>query len=363
MLTLLSTLVIILGIAQIMSSYRGWRAASLTGPHRRWGLAAGGWLVLLGAWGIGGQLWAVAAGLLVGVPVALLVLFMAGSYLWPPAHPDSFFSPSHAAHGGCTRLDIPDGPNQIPAFLLRPLPQKQTQAAVCILHGSGDNKRGFKWRLVRALLGEGLTILTIDLPGHGDYQHNPLAYPDSLSTVPAAVNFLRQQAGIERVGLLGISLGGAVGLKALVRPEGAGFSVDGLALLEMPLWVNYNRQLVYREGWRALNAPLMSLFQEMSLRQLRQSWQEGAIRSRHSTDDMFRLLEPLGSMRQLPSHLPVLLVYSRHDPIAPLSFGQTLQRAAPQAELLAVEKASHVTLTLMPAINRQIARWLRSALR
>lgn len=366
MLTLLATIVITVGIAQIISSYRGWRAASLTGPHRKWGIAVGGLLTLLGGWGIEGQglaqVWPVFGGLLLAAPLALLILLLAGSYLWPPEHPDHFFSPDHAGHGGCTRLDIADGPHQIPAYLLRPLPPKQTQAAVCILHGSGDNKRGFKWRLARALLAEGLTVLTIDLPGHGDYLHHPLAYPDALSTVPAAVCFLRQQDGVDRVGLLGISLGGAIGLKALVWPDRADFSVDALALLELPLWVRYNRQLVYREAWRALNAPLMSLFQEMSLRQLRQSWQEGAIRSRHSTDEMFQFLDPSGSMQQLPPRLPTLLVYSRHDPIAPLSFGQALQQAAPHAELLAVEGASHVTLTLMPQVNQQVARWLRAAL-
>jgi hypothetical protein len=39
-----------------------------------------------------------------------------------------------------------------------------------------------------------------------------------------------------------------------------------------------------------------------------------------------------------------------------------MQQAAPQASLLMAQKASHITLTLAPEINRHVARWLRAAL-
>lgn len=363
----LAIFLITLGLGQLISSHRGWRAASLVGPNRWLGYGVGVGLVVLGAGGViglslPGRLAVLAWPLLTG-PLALALLLLAGSFVKAPTHPDHFFTPEHPEHGSCQRLDISDGDDSIPAFLLRPLPEQQSDKAVCLVHGSGDNKRGFKWRLVRALLAEGLTVLTIDLPGHGDYSQRLLAYPDCLSTIPAALQFLRAQPGIERVGLLGISLGGAVALKSLATQEpGETSLVDALAILETPLWVKYNRALVRREAWQALRTPILSLFKEMSLRQLQQSWREGRIRSRHSTEEMFNLLNPLESIRQLDPAIPLLLVYSQRDPIAPLSFGRALQEAAPQAELITVTSASHVTLILMPQVNRQVASWLRKRL-
>jgi pimeloyl-ACP methyl ester carboxylesterase len=111
-----------------------------------------------------------------------------------------------------------------------------------------------------------------------------------------------------------------------------------------------------------LTAPVLDLFQEISVKQLRQSWGTPVVRSRHSTEETFALLEPRQTIGQLDPSLPLLLVYSRRDPIAPAAFGHELKAAAPQATLIEDRRASHVTMTLMPGINRQVARWLRQAL-
>lgn len=367
MQTLVSVFFITLGIGQLIASYQCWRAVSLVGASRWWGYSVGGLLLVLGAGGmirltLPEGVWALGWVLLTG-PLTLGILFISGSFIKSPPHPDRFFSPNYLEHGGCERLNISDGAEEIPAFLLYPLPEKQTEAAVCLVHGSGDSKSSFKWRLVRALLAEGITVLTIDLPGHGDYQHRLLAYPDCLSTIPAALQFLCAQPGVNRLGLVGISLGGAIALKTMATAEGAiGADVKALVILETPLQIAYNRMLVYREMWATLRAPIMSLFREMSLRQIRQSWQQGAIRSRHSTNEIFDLLNALASIGQINKETPILLVYSRRDPIAPAIFGVRLQAAAPQAELVVVPNASHVTLTLMPTVNRQVAKWVRGHL-
>ena len=352
-----------LGLGQIISAMMGWRAMSLVGPGRWMGYGLGWVLLLLGGVGMvsGGASLGGVGWVLLTTPLTLLLLLLGGAVIKPPPHPDGLFAARHPAHGGCRRFTISAGEDQIPALLLRPSTGSETEAAVCILHGSGDNKQNFKWRLVHSLLEQGLTVLTIDLPGHGEYLERPLAYPECLTSVSTSIRFLRDQANITQIGLLGISLGGAMALKTLA--DDATLQVEALAVLETPLQVSLTRRLIWREMWQTLNAPVLSLLREMSARQVWQSWQQGAIRSRHSTAELFQLLNPLESISRLPTNLPILLVYSRHDPIAPLSFGERLQQAAPHATLIPLKKAGHVTLTLIPVVNNQVAGWLRQQLR
>ncbi len=365
-----AVLLIILGLAQLNSTYQGWRAASLVGARRGAGYGLGLLLLATGAallpqsWGV--LLWTPLAGLL-----TLGLLLLAGSMIDPPPHPDSLFEPTHPAHGSCRRAQIPDGDSLIPGYLLSPPTFQPT--AVLVIHGAGDTKTSYKWRLVKALLAEGLTVLTIDLPGHGDYRHRPLAYPDCLSTVPAALRFLRAQPGIARVGLVGISLGSALAMASLAQSvkDPKGFSnslgsnieqVAAFAALETPIELHYSRRMFYGEMWHAYRAPVLSLFGEVSAKQLRQSWFTGGYVSRHkNTGEIIDLLNPLANIAGL-KEIPLLLVHGGRDAIAPPAAGQALQQAAPQAELWQIKGASHVTLTLIPEANRRVACWLRQQL-
>jgi len=246
---MIAVFLISLAIGQLISTGQGWRAASLTGRHRIAGYGLGLALLLTGAallppaWPVVG--WALATG-----PLALLVLLAAGSLLDPPPHPDDLFSPDHPAHNGCSAVNIPDGNNSIPALLLTP--KNPVGLGVCLVPGAGDHKTMFKWRLVESLLAEGLAVLTLDPPGHGDNRPRAMNYPDCLSVVPAAVEFLQQQPGMRAVGTAGISLGGALALAGLAENKKAAGLVKALAVIETPVELNYSPRLRYRELWRAL---------------------------------------------------------------------------------------------------------------
>ena len=251
----------------------------------------------------------------------------------------------------------------MPGLLLTP-PQPLTGiagsgAAVCIVPGAGDTKVSFKWRLVQVLLAEGLTVLTIDSPGHGDYRYRPLAYPECLTTIPAAVRFLRERPGITQVGLIGISLGGAIAINALAAQ--AKFNpnmVDALVIFATPTHLNYSRALFYGEAWRTFyRAPVLSLLRETTAKQVWDSWHTGGYRSQHRADELFDLLNPQKNIAYLNT-TPILLVYSQRDGVAPLDQAQMMHQAAPHAQFIESKKASHVMLTLVPEVNRQVARWL-----
>lgn len=352
---------ITLGLAQLISSLWRLRAASLTGSKRRAGYILGAALVVWGgfllppAMAPGGLAWTFLT-----APLSISVLLLAGGWIDPPAPPALFFAPAHLEHGGCTRLNLPDGNSALPALLLKPRPDQDKAVAICLLHGAGDSKTGFKWRLVRALLAEGITVLTVDLPGHGENKENPLRYPDFLSVIPSALAFLRSAPGIKRVGLVGISLGGAMAISWLGQ---SGQLVDALAIIAAPLHLGDLRRLRPREAWQAMLSPtFLSLFSEMSLPQLWQSWQAGGYVSRHHAGDLIKWLEPGRNIRRINAKIPIALVYSDRDFIAPLNFGITLQQSAPQAELLMVHRDSHVTLTLNPHTNQRLAVWLNQQL-
>ncbi len=400
---------ITLGLGQLISTSQDWRAASLVGPSRLGGYSLGLTLLLVGAL-ILPDSWTVLGWTLLAGPLALGLLLWAGSTLNPPLHPDHFFTPEHPGHGSCLAVQIPDGEDVMPGLLLKPPPPSSplkgesrglsqilgkwdrlsslseqpgkavpqiwdapgSRGGVLLVHGAGDTKISFKWRLAQALLAEGLLVLTIDLPGHGDYRRRPLAYPDCLSAIPAALQFLRSQPGVERVGLIGISLGSAMAIRSLAeKSDLPGFSnlagltgaqVDALVALETPIEVKYSRMLRYREMWNAYHAPVLSLWREMTVKQMRQSWHTGGYVSRHkNTAEVISLLNPLPAIAQL-RETPILLVHGERDIIAPPAMGLALRQAAPQATLLTIKKASHVTLTLMPEVNRQVAAWLREKL-
>jgi pimeloyl-ACP methyl ester carboxylesterase len=368
---------ITLGLGQVASTALRFRGASLVGASRWAGFSLGIGLIILGAILLPQNflvlLWVPPMGI-----ITMVLLLLAGSLILPPPHPNSFFVPDAPDHGGCCSVQIPDGDGYVPGLLLFPrcatVEEKETSSAssvaakietgtaVCIVHGAGDTKISFKWRLIEKLIAEGFTVLTIDLPGHGDNRDRPLVYPDSLSAVPAALRFLRAQRGVKRVGLIGVSLGGAMAIRALADHGSPASLIDALVILATPVELKYTNTLFYREMWNTCyQAPLVSLLREITVKQLRESWYSGGYRSRHNTSELFQLLRPLDYIRQLKA-IPILLVYSRADLVAPPDQARSMRQAAPHADFIEAKKASHVALILMPEIIDQISKWFGSKL-
>jgi hypothetical protein len=134
---------------------------------------------------------------------------------------------------------------------------------------------------------------------------------------------------------------------------------DALVVAGTPTHLeDYSRKLFYCELWRTVyGSPMLSLLQEMSIKQVRQYWKSGGYHSNHTTTELFALLNPLENIRKIEP-LPLLLVYSNRDCVAPPEMARAMFEAAPQAMLTQDKRASHVMLTLAYSVDRQIARWL-----
>jgi pimeloyl-ACP methyl ester carboxylesterase len=225
-----------------------------------------------------------------------------------------------------------------------------SRAAVCLVHGSGDNKTAFKWRLIGALLKRGLKVLTVDLAGHGENRTSQ-CWPDCTAEIPAALAWLRTQPGIQHVGLLGISMGGALSAHAAAaaRP-------DALALCETPISFHFTRAMVWREIWHALRSPVLDLLRETTAWQIRRTWDAGRADREIALADLIHRLDVPGQVARLAC--PLHLVYGQRDAIAPPEHGRRLQQAASvPCCLTIVPGASHVTLTLMSQTTHTLAEW------
>ncbi len=124
-------------------------------------------------------------------------------------------------------MDLVRGKEVIPATWIIP-PLDASAPAVLLLHGLSSNKERMSSSAGRALANRGISSLALDLPLHGersdgdprDKLSNPLAlvgaWRSAVKEVEDAVSWLVSQPSVDalRIGVLGYSLGGFLGLMA-----------------------------------------------------------------------------------------------------------------------------------------------------
>jgi pimeloyl-ACP methyl ester carboxylesterase len=349
---LLSPFLLVLGLMQMLATRMELRGVSLTG-HRRWlGYLVGGLLFLGGASALPGTFWVFVL-MLPASLLALVCLLAVSSLVGRRLDSARFLRPGEWPEGTCRPVRIPNGERIIPGLHITP--PIATGAAVCLVHGSGDNKTAFKWRLVGALLSQGLAVLTIDLAGHGE-NPTPQRWPDCKTEIPAALAWLRGQAGVGRIGLLGISMGGALSAYAA-----AVANPDALALCETPVSFHFSQSMIWREVWGVLRSPVLDLMREITGWQIWRIWDLGGGKREVSLSYLIRRLDVPGQVARLTC--PLHLVYGQRDEIAPPAHGGQLHHVADVPTYLTiVPGASHLTLTLMPRTTHTLADWFAEQL-
>jgi pimeloyl-ACP methyl ester carboxylesterase len=346
-MTFLSTFLLILGLMQLAAAHMDLRGMSLTGRWRGLGYLAGGFLFIGGAFLLPGTA-VVFVWLLPTSALALICLISAGSLVGRHLDPARFMRPGNWPEGRCQAVHIPNKGYIIPGLFI--IPPTPTGAAVCLVHGSGDNKTAFKWRLISALLSRGLSVLTVDLAGHGQNQA-PQRWPECTSEIPAVLAWLRARPDTGRVGLLGISMGGALSAQAAVAA-----SPDALAMCETPLAFHYTRAIVWQEVWDVLRSPSLDLMREITAWKIWRTWSTRHGKREITLSDLIRRLDVPAHVARLSC--PLFLVYGQRDKIAPTDHGQRLYQAANvPTQLTIVSGASHLTLTLMSETTHALANW------
>jgi pimeloyl-ACP methyl ester carboxylesterase len=262
--------------------------------------------------------------------------------------------PGEYADHTVERFDIVLAEGYTPALLLTP--RAGSGAAVCVLHGSGCHKTYFAWRLSETLLRRGLAVLLIDLDGHGDSPRTQ-RFPQALEPAFGAIAFLRER--FERVGVLGISLGGCIAARAVAE----GLAVDALALLEAPPLLEFGVRDQRAEARELVRPFMFSLFGEATPQtlaaavvELVQAQRIPRIAAEISTGDLIAALDLLGSLPRITA--PLLLVYGARDAIVKPVQAARAWAAAPQAQFVMTPEASHLTLILHQGTLDKVAEWL-----
>jgi alpha-beta hydrolase superfamily lysophospholipase len=336
-----------LTLFELLAGWRGWWGLTWLGrafPRRLLPFAA--LLAIRGGWRRRG------VGLALLAPLALLIQVAASSWRQRELNPLLRLRPGSYDDRLITRLDIamPDG--QLPALHIVP---RRRAAAICVLHGSGCDKTSYAWRLVDTLVEQGLAVLLIDLDGHGE-NPRPQSFPAILADVGAAISWLRER--YERVGLIGISLGGCIAARAIAD----GVMVDALAVLEAPPLLHYTRADVCREGLALAQPRLLGVFSDCTVYHLFRAWTSAPIRATISTWQLIAALDLPGSLPRITA--PLLLLYGARDAIVKPAQAEQARRAAPPGTTFRlVRGASHLTLILTPEALRLVGDWFALVLR
>jgi pimeloyl-ACP methyl ester carboxylesterase len=129
-------------------------------------------------------------------------------------------------------------------------------AAIILLHGAGSSRAALR-PYAEMLARYGYGVLALDLRGHGESsgKTNRLGW-QSTPDVGAAIAYLQARPGVERIGGLGLSLGGEVllgaageypALRAIVADGATRRSVEELLALpsERSLYRNFTARVMY----------------------------------------------------------------------------------------------------------------------
>ncbi|MBN1641029.1 MAG: alpha/beta fold hydrolase [Anaerolineae bacterium] len=353
------------GFMQARVAWRGLWGLSLARHHRRLGYLVAVCLMALGvalAWGARVSwldlAWIAALALL----SAIVGLVLLSSLVNLDRHPPDARHPAPSEPYSSEPVRFRDRDVDTPALLLTP--ERPNGGAVCWVHGTRDDKAQYKWAIARALARRGLTVLTFDVPGHGEHPR-PFSLPEALTAVPAALSYLAARPDVDpaRIGLLGVSLGGALSVRALAERDATAPTVRAVCLLETPCAVHLGPLLYVREAIGTLTLQALQILRDCSaVNLMRRAFGQPRAHFPHSIGWVFDQLAPADHVGRL-SGIPLLLVYGGRDGVAPRSHGERLLAHALEPKAWhCVRAGSHLTLIFLDECAEVVASWFGEAL-
>jgi pimeloyl-ACP methyl ester carboxylesterase len=224
--------------------------------------------------------------------------------------------------------------------------------AVLLLHGWSAFKE--LWWSALLALGPHARAFAPDMPGHGG---SPLHGSTSMHLIAERVARFCAARGLERIALVGHSMGGNVALElALAHPE----LVERLVLVdpavqpaEMPPFTRSYLDETF--GWAALRTSMAFARQISVVGQLVPHAHQGglvlpALRrvtylARHDADALRALLDslfanPIGP-RLADLRVPALVISGEFDPLVPPPLSRRVAEAIPGARYAVVRRAAH----------------------
>ena len=227
---------------------------------------------------------------------------------------------------------------------------------VLLLHGWGSSIVPYN-RLIR-LLQRKYFVIAVDLPGFGGTQEPPEPW-DVDAYVDFILEFLKAISP-EKLSLVGHSFGGRCIIKMMHRQ--LPFKAEKLVLVDsagikpQPSKKQSLRSRIYRLGkWFVTRKPVAKLFPD-ALEALKKKFGSAdyAAASPMMRQCLVRVVnEDLSHL--LPSiQPPTLLVWGENDTATPLSDGQQMEKAIPNAGLAVIKNAGHYSFLDQPMVFESI---------
>lgn len=263
-----------------------------------------------------------------------------------PVHPSAFNLPRHE------EVQFYSRDRQLIRLSAWYVPAPKARGAVVMVHGLGMNK-GFTFGreqmpLVQHLLDAGLSILTIDLRGHGHSDAGRLTYGhDERLDVLGAVDWLLERGYAPgRIGLLGGSMGAVASIAAAAEEQAIGAVVADSAYADFGamLWRNFlARELPGGTGRLMLPGTLLA--------------------GRALLGTFIHKFNPAGLAQRHLQHKPLLLIHAEGDRIVPVSQAYQLAKAS-QAQLWITSGGEHLSSFKdeTPAYVERVSTFLRQGL-
>jgi pimeloyl-ACP methyl ester carboxylesterase len=217
----------------------------------------------------------------------------------------------------------------MPDDTTRPVP------AVLVMHGWGANA-AMMWPVVPPLRDAGFAVLLIDARCHGRSDDETFtSMPRFAEDIAAGLAWLRTQPAIapQRIALLGHSVGAAATLLHASRQHDVR-AVASLSAFAHPREVMIRWMAEYHIPFPVIGWYVLRYVQRV-------------------IGFSFDAIAPINTITRVDC--PVLLVHGRDDSTVPFSDAERLLRAAPRAQLVAVEGGHDLRETLAPHAGELVA--------
>jgi pimeloyl-ACP methyl ester carboxylesterase/membrane protein DedA with SNARE-associated domain len=229
----------------------------------------------------------------------------------------------------------------------------QSPRAVILLHGSPGHHRDFS--LLAGFLADECRLVAPDLPGFGRSTHNIPHY--SIRTHGRYVLQMMDRLGLDRVHLVGFSMGGGVALNVagLVPSRVVSLTLlSSIGVQEMELFGDYHLNhflhgIQLAGIWLLREAvPHMGTLDDAMM---------GVPYARNFYDsDQRPLREILGRIET-----PVLIIHGRHDILVPVQAALEHHRLVPQSELVLLEAGHFAAFSEAANVARHLGDFIARA--
>jgi len=179
-----------------------------------------------------------------------------------------------------------------------------------LICGAGDNRFAFKHILIPEIVRHGISVLSIDPPGHGDHMHRPTTLASVQHAARAAADWIFERPACRGVGVLGISFGGCQAAWLAAHDE----RIAALVTLAAPVTLEpVTEAKRWREGLQLFLPRNVGLLRRSSPRQILAEWfsMRGAVFG-ESLYDMIERFEMERTIAAIGAR-PTLIVHGDAD--------------------------------------------------